>query len=139
MLPVESGSCARGDIDRAKPLPGRRIEGVQLISGSKPDVLAVIGDSMYVVDIRKGTILADDFGRRSTHASMLSPGIGAGSNKVVVNPGTGGVIQRRARPWPKDCTLPDAPSQASARCTVRRPLPSASAPAGLHPDSPPPT
>src|SRR5262245_48860996 len=127
MLPVESGSSTRGHIDRADRLPGGRIEGVQLISGSKPDVLSVISDSMHVVDTRKGTILADDFGRRSTHASMLSPAIGAGSSKVVVNPGTGGVIQRRARPWPNDCTFPDVASESSARCTVRWLVPSASA------------
>src|SRR5262249_22677324 len=119
MLPVESGACTRSDIDRADHLTVRRIEGVQLISGSKPDVLTVIRDSMDVIDTRKGTILTDDFGRRSIHASMLSPGSGAGSNKVVVNPSTGGVIQRRARPWPNDCTLPAATSDSSARCTVR--------------------
>jgi len=31
----------RGDIDRERRLPTRRIEGVQLVSGSKPDLLAV--------------------------------------------------------------------------------------------------
>ena len=31
----------------------------------------------------------------------------------------GGVIQRRARPRPKACTLPAAASESSARCTVR--------------------
>ena len=36
-----------------------------------------------------------------------------------MNPGTGGVIQRRARPRPKACTLPVAASESSARCTVR--------------------
>src|SRR5262244_3936497 len=136
MLPVESGACTRSDIDRAEHLPVRRIEGVQLISGSKPDMLTVIRDSMDVIDTRKGTILSYDFGRRSTHAWMLSPGSGAGSNKVVVNPGTGGVIQRRARPRPNDCTLPALASKSSARCTVRWPAPSASARAELDHDSP---
>jgi Bacterial protein of unknown function (DUF899) len=53
-----------------------------------------------------------------------------------VNPGTGGVIQRRARPRPNDCTLPAAASESSARCTVRWLVPSASARAELDHDSP---
>ncbi len=44
---------------------------------------------------------------------------GPGSNKPVGKPGTGGVIQRRARPCPNDCTLFDRASSSSARCTVR--------------------
>jgi Transketolase, thiamine diphosphate binding domain len=62
-----------------------------------------------------------------------SLGSGAGSSKVVVNPGTGGVIQRRARPRPNDCTLPAAASESSARCTVRWLAPSASASVELGP------
>jgi hypothetical protein len=52
----------RRGIDRAQRLPTRRIEGVQRVSGSKPDVLTVIRDSMHVVDTRKGSILANDLG-----------------------------------------------------------------------------
>ena len=63
-------------------------------------------------------------------------GSGAGSNKVVVNPGTGGVTQRRARARPKDCTFPDAASESSALCTVRWLMPSAIARAELDHDSP---
>ena len=63
-------------------------------------------------------------------------GRGEGSNKVVVNPGNGGVIQRRARPRPQDCTLPAAASDSSARCTVRWLDPSASARAELDQHSP---
>ena len=36
-----------------------------------------------------------------------------------MNPGTGGVIQRRARARPNDFTLPEAASESSARCTLR--------------------
>ena len=61
---------------------------------------------------------------------------GPGSNKIVGNPGTGGVIQRRARPRPNDCTLPAAASESSARCTVRGLAPSAIASAELDHDSP---
>src|SRR5207344_3097790 len=67
---------------------------------------------------------------------FYSLGSGAGSNKVVVNPGTGGVIQRRARPRPNDCALPAAARESSARCTVRWLVPSASARAELDHPSP---
>ena len=63
VLAVEGRSCMRGDIDRAQRLPARRIEGVQLVSGSKPDVLTVIRDPMPRGRHRKGSILTDDFGR----------------------------------------------------------------------------
>ena len=53
-----------------------------------------------------------------------------------MNPGIGGVIQRRARARPNDCTLPAAASESSARCTVRWLAPSASARAELDHDSP---
>ena len=56
--------------------------------------------------------------------------------KVVVKPGMGGDVQRSARPWPNDCTLPSAASESSARCTVRWLAPSASASAELDQDSP---
>src|SRR6266852_3586812 len=60
---VEGRSCMPGDIDRAHRLPARRIEGVELVSGRKPDVLTVIRDPMHVVDTRKGAILTENFGR----------------------------------------------------------------------------
>jgi hypothetical protein len=52
----------RGDIDRAQRLVARRIEGVQPVAGSNPDVLAVIGDPVYALDPGKGSILSDDVG-----------------------------------------------------------------------------
>jgi hypothetical protein len=52
----------RGDIDRAQRLPARRIEGVQPVPSSKPDVLTVIRDAMHVVRTRKRPILSDDLG-----------------------------------------------------------------------------
>src|SRR5262245_6648728 len=66
---VEGRSCVRGDIDRAQHLPARRIEGVQLVSGRKPDVLAVKRNAVHVVDTRKGSVFTDDFGCRSFHVS----------------------------------------------------------------------
>ena len=63
-------------------------------------------------------------------------GSGPGSNKVVGKPGTGGVIQRRARPRPNHCALAARASCSSARCTVRGPVPSASARAELDHASP---
>jgi hypothetical protein len=62
VLAVEGRSCIRGDIDLAQRLAARRIEGVQLVSGSEPDVLTVIRDSMHGLDTRKGSILTDDLG-----------------------------------------------------------------------------
>src|SRR5438067_4713411 len=62
VLAVEGRSCMRGDIDRAQRLPARRIEGVQLVSGSEPDTLTVIRDSMHLLGTRKGAVLSDDFG-----------------------------------------------------------------------------
>jgi hypothetical protein len=62
VLAVEGRSRMRVDIDRTQHLSARRIEGVQRVSSSKPDVPAVIRDAMYVVDTRKGSILTVDFG-----------------------------------------------------------------------------
>src|SRR5262245_7874445 len=63
VLAVEGRSCMPGDIDRAHRPSARRIKGVQLVSGRKPDVPAVMGDPMHLLDTRKGSILTDDFGR----------------------------------------------------------------------------
>src|SRR5438876_941124 len=62
VLAIEGRSCMRGDIDRAHRFPARRIEGVQFVSGRKPDSLTVISDPMHAVDTREGSILTDDFG-----------------------------------------------------------------------------
>jgi hypothetical protein len=52
----------RGDIDRTQRLPAGRIEGLQLVSGRKPDVLAVKRDSTDVVGTWKGPIFPDNLG-----------------------------------------------------------------------------
>jgi hypothetical protein len=62
VLAVESRSCMRSDIDRAQHLPARRIEGLQRVSRRKPDVVAVVRDSMHVVDTRKWSIFTNDLG-----------------------------------------------------------------------------
>jgi len=46
-------------------------------------------------------------------------GSAAGSNKIVVNPASGGASQRRSRARPIERTRPAASSSTSARCTVR--------------------
>jgi hypothetical protein len=61
VLAVKGCPCVGGNIDRTHCVSACRIEGIQLVSRRKPDVLTVIGDSMYTVGTRKGTILADDF------------------------------------------------------------------------------
>src|SRR5262245_24317259 len=71
MPAVERRSCPRRHDDRAHNRPGHRIEGVQLVSGSKPDMLSVIRNPMHLVDPRKRAILTNDFGRRPTHTSIL--------------------------------------------------------------------
>jgi hypothetical protein len=71
VLAVEGRSCIRGDLDRAQRPPARRIEGVEPLSSSKPDVLTVIRDSMHLVDTRKRAILTSDFGYGLVHASIL--------------------------------------------------------------------
>jgi hypothetical protein len=63
VLAVEGRSRIRGDSNRPHRLPARRIEGVQPVSGRKPDVLTVTRNPMHVVDTRKGSILTDDLGR----------------------------------------------------------------------------
>src|SRR5260370_455633 len=56
-------SCIGGDIQRAqRRICARGVEGIQLVSGSKPDMLTVIRDPMYAIDTRKGPIFTDDFG-----------------------------------------------------------------------------
>ena len=59
---IKCRPCVRGDIDGAEHLPARRIEGVQLISRSKPDIVPVISDTIHPLDTGKGTILTNDFG-----------------------------------------------------------------------------
>jgi hypothetical protein len=66
---IEGRSCMSGNIDRASHPLARGVEGVQLISGRKPDMLTVKRKPMHLLDLRKGSILADDFGCRSFHVS----------------------------------------------------------------------
>ncbi len=64
---VERRSGMRGRIDGANFLAGLRIKRVELVSGRKPDVLAVVGHARHVVDARKGAVFAKDFGLRFFH------------------------------------------------------------------------
>ena len=61
VLAIEGCSRMRGDIDRAHRLPTCGIECIQFISGSKPDMLTVIGHSVHVIGTREGPILVNDF------------------------------------------------------------------------------
>jgi hypothetical protein len=63
VLAVEGRSGMRGDLDRAHRLPARTIEGVQFVSGGKPDVPAVKRNPIHAVDTRKGSVLTEDLGR----------------------------------------------------------------------------
>jgi hypothetical protein len=62
VLTVEGRSGMRGDIDRAQYLAARRIDGVQLVAGRKPNPLTVIRDSIDAGGTRKGTILTNNIG-----------------------------------------------------------------------------
>ena len=61
MLAVERRSCVRGDIDRPQRLAARRVERVQLVASSEPDVLAVIRDAMHLIGTGEGPVLTNDF------------------------------------------------------------------------------
>src|SRR5262249_9232660 len=71
VLAVEGRSRIRGDVDRAQPLPARRMGGIQGIPRRKPDVPTVKADTVHVIDARKRSILAHDLGACSLHASIL--------------------------------------------------------------------
>ena len=71
VFPIECCPGMRRDIDRAYSFAGRRIEGMQLVPGRKPDTLAVISDSMHLVSPWKGTIFTDYFGCGALHTSTL--------------------------------------------------------------------
>ena len=60
-----------GHIDRTHRLAALGIKSVELVSGSKPDVLTVIGDSVHSCGARKGAVFLEDFGCRSFHRSTL--------------------------------------------------------------------
>jgi hypothetical protein len=62
VLAIEGGSRVRGDIDRALRLPARGIQGVELVSGGKPDVLTVKRNPIHALESRKGSIFAEDLG-----------------------------------------------------------------------------
>src|SRR5262249_24347971 len=68
---VEGRTGIRADLDRAQQLPARRIEGPQPVSRSDPHLPAVVRDAVYVVDTRKGPVLADDLGAGSAHDPSL--------------------------------------------------------------------
>jgi hypothetical protein len=63
MATVEGRSRVRDGIDRAHRLPAIGIEGLQPVSGGKPDVPTVKCEPMNVVSIREGSVLAQDFSR----------------------------------------------------------------------------
>ena len=61
VLAVESRAGMRGDIDRAKHLAASGIEGPELVSRGKPDILTVICHAIDLVHTRKGPVLTHDF------------------------------------------------------------------------------
>jgi hypothetical protein len=63
MLAVERGASVRGHLDRSHGFSACGVEGGQPVASGEPDMTAVIGDAAHVVDLWKGAVLADDFGR----------------------------------------------------------------------------
>src|SRR6476469_4433137 len=59
---VERSPRMGRDIDRSNRCAARRIEGGQLVSGGKPDMLTVICDAGHIIHIRKRPVLTDDLG-----------------------------------------------------------------------------
>src|SRR3989449_6559739 len=151
---VERGAGVAYAVERARELTVLGIEGDQFRSGGGPDAAAVVGDAVDAVGAGKRAILTHDLGRarrclqfrlvfpasgaghhlapcgalRNSAARPIYPnGSAAGSNKIVVNPASGGDSQRRARARPIERTRPAASSSTSARWTVRWLAPRASA------------
>jgi hypothetical protein len=62
MLSIEGRSRMRRDIDRAMHLAAQGIEGIQLVSGSEPNVLTIVGDAMDSLRTLERAVLANDFG-----------------------------------------------------------------------------
>ena len=62
MLAIKGGSGVRGDVDRALHPATRRIEGVQLVTRRKPDMLTVVGHAMHLAGPGEGAIFTEDLG-----------------------------------------------------------------------------
>jgi hypothetical protein len=62
MLTVEGGPCVRRDVDRAQGSAALGLQRLQFVPGGEPDLLAVVRDAPHLVDARKGSVLAHDFG-----------------------------------------------------------------------------
>src|SRR5207237_320708 len=59
--PGDPGDEAVG-LDGAQDLAGLGISGIQRVSCRKPHMTAIIGDAIYLLDTRKGSIFAENFG-----------------------------------------------------------------------------
>src|SRR5687768_5048325 len=130
---VEGAAGVAGALERARGLAALGIERDQLRTEGRPDPAAVVGDAVDLIG--EGAVLAHDLSRThrcfvyvfaclSSHClSPLRPayagGSAAGSNKIVVNPASGGASQRRRRARPIERTRPAASSSTSARWTMR--------------------
>ena len=62
VLAIEGRSRMSGDIERVHCLAALGIEGIQRVSGRKPDMPAIIGDAIYLLDTWKGSIFTENFG-----------------------------------------------------------------------------
>ena len=59
MLPIERGPGMRRDVEGSLCLTARRIEGLERVSRSKPDLLTVVGHAVHVLDARESVLTKD--------------------------------------------------------------------------------
>src|SRR3954467_10521506 len=60
---IKGGACVADDVERARGLTARGIEGDQLRAGCGPDANAIMGDAMDAFEPGEGSILAHDLRR----------------------------------------------------------------------------
>src|SRR5262249_35650676 len=74
MPAVEGGSRLGSDVDGARDLGARGVDGVDPVARSEPDLAPIIGDAADALDAFKGSVLPDDFGHCAFHVSQSSCG-----------------------------------------------------------------
>lgn len=67
MATIERGAGVRADVERAPQLPTGGIEGMQSVSAREPDLLAVEGHAVDMLDRRERSVLIDDGGGQALH------------------------------------------------------------------------
>jgi hypothetical protein len=74
VLAVERGPGVCRHLDRPHRLAAGGIERIDPVARRKPDMAAVEGQSVHVIDARERAVLVDDLGGRLSHVSLLAFG-----------------------------------------------------------------